>query len=181
MNAFDGNGAIEVARGERAVLVVPEQTGRGRSGAVARRSAEARLDEAQGLAEAIGIKIVARHSYRLRSVRPATLLGKGQVEEIAATGVDAVGLDWTVNLGKARERVAGKVALQGNLDPTILFAPPAAVREQARAVLDSYGNHPGHVFNLGHGISQFTSPDHVAELVDEVHSHSRAIRSGAAG
>ncbi|WP_275427686.1 uroporphyrinogen decarboxylase family protein, partial [Stenotrophomonas maltophilia] len=66
-------------------------------------------------------------------------------------------------------------------DPTILFAPPAAVREQARAVLDSYGNHPGHVFNLGHGISQFTSPDHVAELVDEVHSHSRAIRSGAAG
>ncbi len=85
MNAFDGNGAIEVARGERAVLVVPEQTGRGRSGAVVRRSAEARLDEAQGLAEAIGIKVVARHSYRLRSVRPATLLGKGQVEEIAAT------------------------------------------------------------------------------------------------
>ena len=85
MNAFDGNGAIEVARGERAVLVVPEQSGRGRSGAVARRSAEARLDEAQGLAEAIGIKVVARHSYRLRSVRPATLLGKGQVEEIAGT------------------------------------------------------------------------------------------------
>ena len=85
MNAFDGNGAIEVARGERAVLVVPEQTGRGRSGAVARRSAEARLDEAQGLAEAIGIKVVARLSYRLRSIRPATLLGKGQVEEVAAS------------------------------------------------------------------------------------------------
>jgi len=103
------------------------------------------------------------------------------LEEIAATGVDAVGLDWTVNLGAARERVAGRVALQGNLDPTILFAPPAAVREQARAVLDSYGNHPGHVFNLGHGISQFTSPDHVAELVDEVHGYSRKLRSGAAG
>ena len=85
MNAFDGNGAIEVARGERAVLVVPEQTGRGRSGATSRRSADARLDEAQGLAEAIGIRVVARHSYRLRSIRPATLLGKGQVEEIAAT------------------------------------------------------------------------------------------------
>ncbi len=88
MNAFDGNGAIEVARGERAVLVVPEQTGRGRTGAGARRSAEARLDEAQGLAEAIGIKVVARHSYRLRTIRPATLLGKGQVEEIAQTARD---------------------------------------------------------------------------------------------
>src|SRR5215210_2234359 len=76
---------MEVARGERAVLVVPEQTGRGRSGANSRRSAEARLDEAQGLAEAIGIKVVARHSYRLRSIRPATLLGKGQVEEMAGT------------------------------------------------------------------------------------------------
>jgi GTP-binding protein HflX len=85
LNAFDGNGAIEVARGERAVLVVPEQTGRGRSGATSRRSADARLDEAQGLAEAIGIRVVVRHSYRLRSIRPATLLGKGQVEEIAAT------------------------------------------------------------------------------------------------
>jgi GTP-binding protein HflX len=85
LNAFDGNGAIEVARGERAVLVVPEQTGRGRSGATSRRSADARLDEAQGLAEAIGIRVVVGHSYRLRSIRPATLLGKGQVEEIAAT------------------------------------------------------------------------------------------------
>jgi GTP-binding protein HflX len=83
VNAFDGNGAIEVARGERAVLVVPEQTGRGRTGAGYRRSAEARLDEAQGLAQAIGIKVVDRRSYRLRTIRPATLLGKGQVEEIA--------------------------------------------------------------------------------------------------
>lgn len=99
------------------------------------------------------------------------------LEEIAATGVDAVGLDWTVNLDAARARVDGRVALQGNLDPTILFAPPAAIREHARAVLDSYGNHPGHVFNLGHGISQFTPPEHVAELVDEVHRHSRAMRS----
>ena len=85
MNAFDGNGAIEVARGERAVLVVPEQTGRGRTGAGSRRSAEARLNEAAGLAQAIGIKVVDRLSYRLRTIRPATLLGKGQVEEIAAS------------------------------------------------------------------------------------------------
>lgn len=113
---------------------------------------------------------------------PAIAFTKGGglwLEELAATGVDAVGLDWTVNLGRARARVAGRVALQGNLDPTILFAPPEAIRAEARAVLDSYGNHPGHVFNLGHGISQFTPPEHVAELVDEVHRHSRAIRSGA--
>ncbi|SIN82182.1 uroporphyrinogen decarboxylase [Paraburkholderia phenazinium] len=104
------------------------------------------------------------------------------LDEIAATGVDAVGLDWTVNLARARERVGGRVALQGNIDPSVLFAPPSAIRIEARAVLDSFGNHPGHVFNLGHGISQFTPPENVAELVDEVHRHSRAIRAaGAAG
>ncbi len=101
------------------------------------------------------------------------------LDDIAACGVDAVGLDWTVNLGRARERVGSRVALQGNLDPTVLFAPPEAVRAEARAVLDSYGNHPGHVFNLGHGISQFTPPEHVAELVDEVHTYSRAMRASS--
>ena len=101
------------------------------------------------------------------------------LDEIAATGVDAVGLDWTVNLGRARKRVGSRVALQGNLDPTVLFASPAAIRAEARAVLDSFGAHPGHVFNLGHGISQVTPPENVAELVDEVHRHSRAIRAGA--
>jgi len=99
------------------------------------------------------------------------------IEEIAATGVDAVGLDWTMNLGKAREKVGARVALQGNIDPNVLFAPPAAIRTEARAVLESYGNFPGHVFNLGHGISQFTPPESVAELVDEVHRHSRAMRA----
>ncbi len=64
------------------------------------------------------------------------------LEEIAATGVDAVGLDWTVNLARARERVGGKVALQGNIDPSVLFAPPSTIRIEARAVLDSYGQSP---------------------------------------
>jgi uroporphyrinogen decarboxylase len=99
------------------------------------------------------------------------------LEQIAAVGVDAVGLDWTMNLRQAREKVGDRVALQGNIDPSVLFASPAVIRTEARAVLDSFGNFPGHVFNLGHGISQFTRPENVAELVDEVHRHSRAIRA----
>src|SRR6185295_16868469 len=76
---FDGNGAIEVARGERAVIVVPELPRE-----ASRRSADARLQEAKGLAEAIGVQIVGERIVRLRTIRPATLLGKGQVEEVAA-------------------------------------------------------------------------------------------------
>jgi uroporphyrinogen decarboxylase len=79
------------------------------------------------------------------------------------------------------------VALQGNLDPTILFAPPAAVQAQARRLLDSFGRPQradggwdGHIFNLGHGISQFTPPEHVAALVEAVHAHSRTLRAPAA-
>jgi len=117
---------------------------------------------------------------------PRILFTKGGglwLDEIADAGADVVGLDWTVNLARARAQVGGRVALQGNLDPNVLFAPPDAVREQVRAVLDSFGNPrradgswDGHVFNLGHGISQFTPPDHVTALVDEVHTHSRRLR-----
>ena len=97
------------------------------------------------------------------------------LEEIAAIGCDALGLDWTMNLGQARSRTADKVALQGNMDPMSLFANEEAVRAEARRVIDSFGavGSGGHVFNLGHGISQFTPPAHVAALVDEVHRHSR--------
>ncbi|MCB1898254.1 uroporphyrinogen decarboxylase [Cognatazoarcus halotolerans] len=112
---------------------------------------------------------------------PSIVFTKGGglwLEDIAAAGYSAVGLDWTVDLGKARALVGDKVALQGNLDPAVLFASPEAVAEQARRVLDSYGNHPGHVFNLGHGISQYTVPDNVSVLVETVHSHSRRMRQG---
>ena len=105
------------------------------------------------------------------------------LEQIAGIGADVVGLDWTVNLGAARALVADRVALQGNLDPNVLFAPPDAVAQQARAVLDSFGRPQradgtwdGHIFNLGHGISQFTPPEHVAALVQAVHQHSRTLR-----
>lgn len=106
--------------------------------------------------------------------------GGGQwLEEIAAIGANAVGLDWTVNLGKARALVGDRVALQGNLDPMALFADDDQIREQVRAAIWSYGKPAagnGHVFNLGHGISQFTRPEAVTALVNAVHETSRAIR-----
>jgi uroporphyrinogen decarboxylase len=111
---------------------------------------------------------------------PSILFTKGGgqwLEAIAASGCDAVGLDWTVDARRARERVAGQVALQGNLDPSALFAPPDAVRAEARRVLDAFGPAPGHVFNLGHGISQHTPVESVAALVDEVLTYSRLQRT----
>jgi len=105
------------------------------------------------------------------------------LEQIADIGADVVGLDWTVNLGAARAKVGHRVAMQGNLDPNVLFAPPEAVAREAVAVLDSFGRPQradgtwdGHIFNLGHGISQFTPPDHVSALVEAVHRHSRLQR-----
>jgi len=96
------------------------------------------------------------------------------LEDIAACGCDAVGLDWTIELSAARARVGDKVALQGNFDPTALFAPPEAIHKEVGKILASYGNGPGHVFNLGHGISQFTPPEHAAALVAAVHELSPA-------
>ena len=101
------------------------------------------------------------------------------LESIADIGCDAVGLDWTIDIGDARRRVGDKVALQGNIDPSILFGTPETIANEARRVLDAFGPNPGHVFNLGHGISQFTPPENVTVLVDTVHSHSRALRASA--
>ncbi|MFM8769839.1 MAG: uroporphyrinogen decarboxylase [Rubrivivax sp.] len=105
------------------------------------------------------------------------------LEQIAGIGADVVGLDWTVNLGAARAKMGDRVALQGNLDPNVLFAPPEAVAREAVAVLDSFGRPQradgtwdGHIFNLGHGISQYTPPDRVSALVEAVHRHSRTLR-----
>jgi uroporphyrinogen decarboxylase len=110
--------------------------------------------------------------------------GGGWLQEIAACGADVVGLDWTVNLGAARAAVGSQVALQGNLDPSVLFAPPEAIAREGVAVLDSFGRPQradggwdGHIFNLGHGISQHTPPDHVTALCEAVHAHSRRLRA----
>ena len=99
--------------------------------------------------------------------------GGGQwLEAIADIGCDAVGLDWTTDLADAKKRVGHKVALQGNMDPMALFASAEAIAAETRRVLDSYGGGSGHVFNLGHGISQFTPPASVSVMVDTVHRHS---------
>ena len=95
--------------------------------------------------------------------------------EITTCGADCIGLDWSVSVAQARRRTADKVALQGNMDPMVLFAGEEAIRQEARRIIDSFGvvGAGGHVFNLGHGISQYTNPEAVAILVDEVHSYSR--------
>jgi uroporphyrinogen decarboxylase len=99
------------------------------------------------------------------------------LESIARIGADAVGLDWTVDIGEARRRVGSTVALQGNLDPAVLFSTPELVRAEAAKVLESFGPGSGHVFNLGHGISQHTPPANVAALVDAVHELSRPLHA----
>jgi uroporphyrinogen decarboxylase len=111
------------------------------------------------------------------------------LDAMAALDCEVLGLDWTVNLATARARVGGAVggagkALQGNIDPNVLFAPPDAIRAEVAKVLNSFGTPhtdrattgPTHIFNLGHGISQYTPPDHVAALVEAVHTHSRRMR-----
>lgn len=94
------------------------------------------------------------------------------LEKIADTKCDAVGLDWTTDIGNARARVGDRVALQGNMDPGALFGTPERIRAEVKNILTSYGSGVGHVFNLGHGISQHVPPENVKILVDAVHEMS---------
>ncbi len=99
--------------------------------------------------------------------------GGGQwVEAMANTGADALGLDWTTDLSDARRRVGDKVALQGNMDPTVLYASPERIRQEVATVLESYGKGSGHVFNLGHGIHQHIDPEHAGAFIEAVHELS---------
>jgi uroporphyrinogen decarboxylase len=135
---------------------------------------------ADGAFQAFSLAYTQRVLDQLDRSVPAIVFTKGGglwLEAIAASGADVVGLDWTVNLRSARQRTADRVALQGNLDPMVLFGGEAAVRTEARRVIDDFGPGAGHIFNLGHGIHQHTPPEAVAALVDEVHTHSRATRA----
>lgn len=113
---------------------------------------------------------------------PLVVFAKGvnQLEALAACGCDALGLDWTVDPTDARRRVGASVALQGNLDPATLIASIPAIERAAIATLDAFGPSPGHVFNLGHGITPDIAPEHLGALIDVVHRHSRAQRAAAA-
>jgi uroporphyrinogen decarboxylase len=140
--------------------------------------------------------VLAPHHYREFSLRyltriasefkrgegdqrtPLILFGKGNapyLEELAASGAEGVGVDWLVSLEEARRRTGGKVALQGNLDPATLYASPDAIRREVKRTLESYGIGPGHVFNLGHGLSPDMEADKVKVLVDAVHEFSRPL------
>jgi uroporphyrinogen decarboxylase len=102
--------------------------------------------------------------------------GKPWLAAMMASGCEAVGIDWNTDPREARRLAGGRVALQGNLDPSALFAPPEQVRAAARKVIDSFGVEPGHVFNLGHGILPGTPVESVTALVDEVRTYSRALK-----
>ena len=108
---------------------------------------------------------------------PVTLFTKGGsawLEQIAATGCDGVGLDWTIEIGEAERRIGSKVALQGNLDPSVLYASPEIITAEAYKVLDQFKGQTGHVFNLGHGITPDVNPESMKVLVDAVHSYTKS-------
>ena len=123
------------------------------------------------------------HDFSLRTLEaivqqldtsvPVILFTKGGgqwLEKMADTGCTALGLDWTTDLHIARQRVGARVALQGNLDPSILRADPRVIKKEAEKILHSFGDNPGHVFNLGHGITPDINPEHVGALVETVHN-----------
>ena len=113
---------------------------------------------------------------------PRILFTKGGgswLSAMADSGCDALGLDWTVDIGTARAQVGDRMALQGNLDPAMLRASPARIREEVRAILDSYGPAPGHIFNLGHGITPDIDPECTRAAIEAVHEFSAVIRSGS--
>jgi uroporphyrinogen decarboxylase len=109
---------------------------------------------------------------------PSILFSKGcntQLEALADSGCDALGVDWTISLQEARARVGDRVALQGNMDPAILLADPDVIRREAQLTLNSFGHGDGHVFNLGHGITPDVNPDHLQGLISAVREFSPAF------
>ncbi len=127
-------------------------------------------------------KVVARLLKEHEGRRVPVILftkGGGQwLESLAATGADALGLDWTTDIGNARARVGDRVALQGNMDPAILYASPARIRAEVANILRAYGSGNGHVFNLGHGITPEVDPQHAGAFINAVHELSAQYHPG---
>ena len=116
--------------------------------------------------------LITEHENRKVPVILFTKNGGLWLEDIAATGCHCVGLDWTIELSAARKRIGQQVALQGNMDPSILYASPARIRKEVGEILRQFGAGNGHVFNLGHGITPEVNPDHVTAFVESVHELS---------
>jgi len=116
--------------------------------------------------------LIKEHDGRKVPVILFTKNGGLWLESIADTGCDALGLDWTIDIAEARRRVGGQVALQGNMDPTMLYASEKAIRAEVARILQSYGHGSGHVFNLGHGITPEVDPKHAGIFINAVHELS---------
>lgn len=122
-------------------------------------------------------QLIVKHLQQRCPEVPVILFGKGcgqHLEALADTGVAGLGVDWTLDLAQARARVGQRVALQGNLDPAVLLTSPEVVAAEARRVLDNFGSGPGHIFNLGHGITPGVPLEHVSALVETVREYSRS-------
>lgn len=115
-------------------------------------------------------------SHLQKAEEPVIVFSKGvhtNIKEISKCGADVVGLDWTFDIGKVREKLGKRVALQGNLDPTVLYGTKDKIHEEAAKILESFGAHDGHIFNLGHGIHPDVAPENARELVKFVHRESQ--------
>ncbi|MFN3712451.1 MAG: uroporphyrinogen decarboxylase [Alcanivoracaceae bacterium] len=117
--------------------------------------------------------LIREHDGRPVPVILFTKNGGLWLESMANTGCDALGLDWTINIGDARRRVGDRVALQGNMDPAVLYSSPATIRAEVKRILADFGDHPGHVFNLGHGITPEVDPEHAGVFIEAVHEFSQ--------
>jgi uroporphyrinogen decarboxylase len=107
---------------------------------------------------------------------PSIMFTKGGglwLENQVTAGSDALGLDWQTDIGMARQKVGQKVALQGNLDPAILLSKPEAIEKEVKRILDNFGSGPGHIFNLGHGITEHTPPENVDVMLVTVREYSQ--------
>ena len=131
-------------------------------------SAEAYREFSLAYMQRIVDGLIRDHEGRKVPVILFTKNGGLWLEAMADTGCDALGLDWTVNIGDARRRVGERVALQGNMDPAVLYAEPAAIRAEVKRILDDFGDHPGHIFNLGHGITPHVDPEHARAFIEAV-------------
>src|SRR5690606_8870520 len=122
--------------------------------------------------------LVREHEGRRVPVIVFTKNGGLWLEDIAAIGPDCVGLDWTIDISQARARIGHLTALQGNMDPAVLYASPERIREEVSVILAQFGAGNGHVFNLGHGIHQHVDPDRVTGFIDAVHELSAPYHQG---